>query len=378
MKGRYILVWSPTKYVSPNEWAEGSLWLYGSLNPNSALRTPYVYVGASIPLFPYLVSFDELYNEAVEVIFPNYLGGEEGNVGKFRISREEFPRIVRTWDAHEGILAFRFDSLKVFEGIPVERRIPEEELSWSPLMRLILEIDDVYLEALSEEENIVDEIARMEIVGEEGIKSERPKEYVRRVKRYMEGVRQFVRTYKERKIKVKTPEPEMDIRLKRYLKEMFSDIYGVAGEEAWKEYMNYIVPYRTREHYGGRLEYFLGSICAHYWGMKEIVKKLGREYGIIDFRGAFLNLLREIRRDPYSNFETEMPGGPYRIEAVLLGRVFPVILRDYLMLDHRESIYWAKQILSALAIRKCKEAYRSSYEEFKEKYYSCLEILASI
>ncbi len=378
MRGNYVLVWSPTKYISPSEWAEGSLWLYASLNPNSALRTPFVYVGASIPLFPYLVSFDELYNEAKEVVFPGYLEEVEVADKKFRISKERFPRIVRTWDAHEGIVAFCFDSLPVFEGIPVEKEIPEKELSWNPLRDLVMEIDNVYLEALSEGENIVDEIARMEIVGAEGIKSPRPKEYVKRVQEYMKGVREFVSKYEERGVERKELEPEMDIRLKRYLKEMFSDIYGISGEESWKEYMNYTVPYRTREHYSGRLEYFLGSICAHYYGIKKRVEDLGKKYGITDFRGALLNLLKEIRRDPYRGIEREMPGGPYRIEAVLLGRVFPVILRDYLMMDHREAIYWAKQILSALAIKKCKEAYSNSYEEFKERYYSCLEILASI
>ncbi len=386
---RPVLVWSPVPDVAPHEWAEDGLWMFCSFNPLMFRTLPSAYSGTLIPLKSYLISFDEVYEKASRMVFPNYLNDKTIKLSdKLYISRDLFTRIVRIWEAHEGIFAAKFDDIYVFEGVPTEDLSPADVqrlMSWADFSEDLVKMMNVILDEAAKESNIIDELKIADIIGDvwsTSDLSEGAAKYVNLIKSFQEKLIAFLESYKPESGGVKTKKFDIKDYDKAVLKYVVKSVLGREHVEMdYKTAMDYELPHGVHMAFSGNLEYFLGWIKRFYEALIDLARDIAFEYDIKDFRITFLNLYSKIAKgeSPYPKILKLVPDLPVDAVAYVYGRVFPVIYRDYLLKEYQDIVYWAREISALLAIAKCLRSLKEGgFVKFEKEYDEMMKILSSI
>ncbi|RLF65640.1 MAG: hypothetical protein DRN30_03620 [Thermoplasmata archaeon] len=379
-----VIVWSPVKDIAPHEWAEDGLWLFGSFNPLMYRTVPSVHSGAYVPLKAYLVSFDEIYERAEKIVFPNFMEDKTERFGKAYMSRDMFTRVVRIWEAHEGVFAAKFDDIYVFEGAPTEELSPEDIkdiMSWNPISKELTELMNIFLESATMGHDIVEELQIYDITKDtSGIKTSSTIKYLEKLKAYHKSVKEFLSKYKPTS---EIPKKEPRTLFLSYDKDIANYIVGtlIRHRHQMKDQkitVDIVLPELIHETFSGNLEYFMGWMKRLFNSLVRLSKDIATRYDITNYRLAFLNMYSEVVRGktPYEGIEELVPEIPPTEIGYIYGRVLPIIYRDYLLKEYKDIIYWSREITAMLAIAHCLRALkRRGIVEFEQEYEKVLKLL---
>ncbi|MCD6157071.1 MAG: hypothetical protein J7J75_03315 [Euryarchaeota archaeon] len=381
-----VIVWSPVSDVAPHEWAEDGLWLFGSFNPLMYRSVPSVHSGAYIPLRAYLVSFDEIYERAERVVFPNFIEDRTEKFNKAYISRDMFTRVVRIWEAHEGIFAAKFDDIYVFKGISTEELSPAEIstiMSWNPISSELTELMNIFLESATMDQNIVEELQIYDITKDmNDIRTQSAKRYLEKLISYHESIREFLSTYTPRSIEReedKTLFLKHDREIAAYITRTIMRYQERLRDQ--KVTMDVFIPELIHDTFSGNLEYFMGWMMRLFRSLVLLSKEIAKRYDIPNYKLAFLNMYSEIVKGnrPYKGLEKVIPEISPMEVGYIYGRILPVIYRDYLLKEYRDIVYWSREITAMLAIAHCLRVFdEKGFMAFEQEYEKLLRVLEAM